>query len=61
MKIEIAKNVGRIFVEILRRSERCKSKYILQISTKGFLTNVYYLLAKIGFDTPENEILIVWR
>mgnify|MGYP003318247517 CR=1 FL=1 len=28
---------------------------------KSFQTSIYYLLAKIGFDTAENEPLKVWR
>ena len=28
---------------------------------KSFPTSIYYLLAKIGVDTAENEPLKVWR
>ena len=45
-----------MFCENLR-PERCKKYVNLVDLVKSFPTSIYYLLAKFGFETAENESL----
>ena len=43
-----------IFGRNFEIEERCKGVHFVDL-VKSFPTNIYYLLATIGFDTAENE------
>ena len=51
---KIRKKVRRIFAKILSL-ERCEGVQILLISKKYLMLKNECLVAKIGFDTEENE------
>ena len=48
-----------IFDEKIEIRERCKGVHCVDLG-ESFPTRIYYLLAKIGVDTAENEPLEVW-
>ena len=46
--------MSAIFNEKFEIRERCKGVHYVDIG-KSFPTSISYLLAKLGFDTAENE------
>ena len=58
----IAKKVWRFLTKKLRLengAKRCKGVHCVDLG-ESFPTSIYYLIAKIGVDTAENEPLEVW-
>ena len=60
---KVAKQFGRILLKLLGLSDPKRLEYVnlVYISSRAFqrVFSVYYLLAKIGVDTAENESLKV--
>ena len=47
-------NISAIFYETFEIRERCKGMHCVDLG-ESFQTSIYYLLARCGFDTAENE------